>query len=89
MVIHQTISLSYDTIILSSAWLVIGYGFDFVYGSKKIKKIDMLVYMIASTIIITQGIINVTFVNILSFLSFILSLLISNGIKFKTKKREY
>ena len=54
MVIHQTISLSYDTIILSSAWLVIGYGFDFVYGSKKIKKIDMLVYMIASTILITQ-----------------------------------
>jgi len=54
MVIHQCSSLSYDTIILSSAWLVIGYGFDFVYGKSKIKKVDMLIYIFASCILITQ-----------------------------------
>ncbi|WP_455682825.1 DUF2142 domain-containing protein [Thomasclavelia sp.] len=54
MVIHQTISLSYDTIILSSAWLVIGYGFSFVYGKENISKKDIIVYVLASCILITQ-----------------------------------
>lgn len=54
MVIHQVASLSYDTIILSSAWLVIGYGFSFVYGTSKIKKVDILVYIVASSILVTQ-----------------------------------
>ena len=54
MVIHQCSSLSYDTIILSSAWLVIGYGFYFVYGKNKIKKVDMLIYIIASCVLVTQ-----------------------------------
>lgn len=54
MVIHQTISLSYDTIILSAAWLVIGYGFYFVYGDTEIKKKDICIYIIASCILVTQ-----------------------------------
>ncbi len=54
MVIQQTISLSYDTIIIGTAWVVISYGFHFVYGTKSIEKVDVLVYIISSCVLITQ-----------------------------------
>lgn len=54
MAVHQSISLSYDAIILSSALLVIGYGFSFVYGKDKITKKDIIIYISASCVLITQ-----------------------------------
>ncbi|WP_346678459.1 DUF2142 domain-containing protein [Erysipelatoclostridium sp. An173] len=54
MVIQQTISLSYDTIILATSWLVISYGFHFVYGNESINKKDIIIYIISSCVLITQ-----------------------------------
>ena len=101
MAVHQSISLSYDAIILSSALLVIGYGFSFVYGKDKITKKDIIIFIFVCVIVLLtcvdfvktgKPIIVVIHGNVKIIFNFILSLQLStrflpinNGIIFNKK----
>lgn len=54
MSIHQAISLSYDTTILGCSWIVIAYSLFFIYGKEKIKRQDILIFIIFSSILTFQ-----------------------------------
>lgn len=68
MVIHQCSSLSYDTIIIASSWIVIAYGFYFVYGTDKIRKKDIVLYIFFSSVLVTQKAGIYLFVNLIPLL---------------------